>query len=253
MNKLKVILKKKSGRNNTGKLTVRHQGGGHKKFFRMVDFKRNKKDIWAKVETIEYDPNRNANIAKIVYQDGTRSYIIAPVGLKVGSKVIASNDAPLEVGNCLELGKIPVGTAVHNIEIRPGKGAQIARGAGIAAFVFGRDEKSVLIKMPSSEIRRFDLKATAVIGQVGNLDFKNKKRGKAGASRWRGIRPSVRGVAMHPDAHPHGGGEGRSGVGLKYPKTPWGKKAVGKTRLKKKYSNRLIVEGRKRGKAGLTK
>lgn len=253
MDKLKYILKKKSGRNNTGKLTVRHQGGGHKKFFRVVDFKRNKKDIWAKVETIEYDPNRNANIARLVYADGQRSYIIAPVGLNVGSKVIASDDAPIEAGNCLSLSKIPVGTAVHNIEIRPGKGGQIARGAGIAAFVFGKDETSVLIKMPSSEIRRFDPTATAVIGQVGNVDFKNKKRGKAGASRWRGIRPSVRGVAMHPDAHPHGGGEGRSGVGLKYPKTPWGKKAVGKTRLKKKYSNRLIVEGRKRGKAGLTK
>lgn len=253
MDKLKYILKKKSGRNNTGKLTVRHQGGGHKKFFRIVDFKRNKKDIWAKVETIEYDPNRNANIARLVYADGQRSYIIAPVGLNVGSKVIASDDAPIEAGNCLSLSKIPVGTAVHNIEIRPGKGGQIARGAGTTAFVFGKDETSVLIKMPSSEIRRFDPTATAVVGQVGNVDFKNKKRGKAGASRWRGIRPSVRGVAMHPAAHPHGGGEGRSGVGLKYPKTPWGKKAVGKTRLKKKYSNRLIVEGRKRGKAGLTK
>lgn len=253
MDKLKYILKKRSGRNNTGKLTVRHQGGGHKKFFRIVDFKRVKKDIWAKVETVEYDPNRNANIARLVYADGQRSYIIAPVGLKAGSKVIASDDAPIEAGNCLSLSKIPVGTPVHNIEIRPGKGGQIARGAGIAAFVFGKDETSVLIKMPSSEIRRFDPKATAVVGQVGNVDFKNKKRGKAGASRWRGIRPSVRGVAMHPAAHPHGGGEGRSGVGLKYPKTPWGKKAVGKTRLKKKYSNNLIVEGRKRGKAGLTK
>lgn len=252
MAKLKFILKKNSGRSN-GTVTVRHQGGRSKRFLRVIDFKRVKKDMWAKVEAIEYDPNRNARIAKLVYLDGTRSYIIAPVDLKEGMKVIASNDAPLEVGNCLPLSRIPVGTAVHNIEIRPGKGGQIARGAGIVAFVFGKDETSVLIKMPSTEIRRFDPACTAVIGQVGNVDAKNKKRGKAGASRWRGIRPSVRGVAMHPNAHPHGGGEGRSGVGLKYPKTPWGKKAVGKTRVPRKYSDDLIVEGRKRGVRGLTK
>lgn len=252
MAKLKLILKKNSGRSG-GKVTVRHQGGRAKRFMRVVDFKRVKKDMWSKVEAIEYDPNRNARLAKLVYLDGTRSYIIAPVGLEVGMKVIASDDAPLEVGNCLSLSKIPVGTAVHNIEIRPGKGGQIARGAGIAAFVFGKDEQSVLIKMPSSEIRRFDPQATAVIGQVGNVDDKNKKRGKAGASRWRGIRPTVRGVAMHPNAHPHGGGEGRSGVGMKHPKTPWGKKAVGKTRSPRKYSDNLIVEGRKRGVRGLTK
>lgn len=252
MAKLKSILKKNSGRSG-GTVTVRHQGGRSKRFLRVIDFKRDKKDMWAKVEAIEYDPNRNARIAKLVYLDGTRSYIIAPVALKEGMKVIASNDAPLEAGNCLPLARIPVGTAIHNIEIRPGKGGQIARGAGIVAFVFGKDETSVLIKMPSSEIRRFDPTCTAVIGQVGNVDEKNKKRGKAGASRWRGIRPSVRGVAMHPNAHPHGGGEGRSGVGLKYPKTPWGKKAVGKTRVPRKYSDDVIVEGRKRGKAGLTK
>jgi len=252
MTKLKLILKKNSGRSG-GKVTVRHQGGRAKRFMRVIDFKRVKKDMWSKVEAIEYDPNRNARLAKLVYLDGTRSYIIAPVGLEVGMKVIASDDAPLEVGNCLSLSKIPVGTAVHNIEIRPGKGGQIARGAGIAAFVFGKDEQSVLIKMPSSEIRRFDPQATAVIGQVGNVDDKNKKRGKAGASRWRGIRPTVRGVAMHPNAHPHGGGEGRSGVGMKHPKTPWGKKAVGKTRSPRKYSDNLIVEGRKRGVRGLTK
>lgn len=252
MLKLKTLLKKRSGRSG-GTLTVRHQGGRSKRFLRDIDFKRSKKDLWAKVEAIEYDPNRNARIAKLVYLDGQRSYIIAPVDLKVGMKVIASNDAPLEVGNCLSLIKIPVGTAVHNIEIRPGKGGQIGRGAGTAAFVFGKDETSVLIKMPSGEIRKFDPQCTAVIGQVGNVDDKNKKLKKAGASRWRGIRPTVRGVAMHPDAHPHGGGEGRSGVGLKYPKTPWGKKAVGKTRSPKKYSDDLIVQGRKRGKAGLYK
>ncbi len=247
MKKLKLLLRKNSGRSG-GTITVRHQGGRAKRFLREIDFKRTKKDMWAKVEAIEYDPNRNARIAKLVYPDGQRSYIIAPVGLVEGMKVISSDDAPLEVGNCLSLSKIPVGTVIHNIEIRKGKGGQIARGAGIAAFVFGKDDVNVLIKMPSGEIRKFDPVCTAVIGQVGNVDDKNKRLKKAGASRWRGIRPTVRGVAMHPDAHPHGGGEGRSGIGLKYPKTPWGKKAVGKTRSPKKYSNNLIVEGRKRGK-----
>ena len=252
MTKLKTLLKKSSGRSK-GTITVRHQGGRAKRFLRVIDFKRSKKDIWAKVEAIEYDPNRNAKIAKLLYPDGTRSYIIAPVSLEEGMKVIASSDAPLEVGNCLPLAKIPVGTAVHNIEIRSGKGGQIARGAGIVAFVFGKDETHVLIKMPSGEIRKFDPACTAVIGQVGNIDDKNKNLRKAGANRWRGKRPTVRGVAMHPGAHPHGGGEGRSGIGLKYPKTPWGKKAVGKTRSPKKYSDSVIVQGRKRGKAGLTK
>ncbi len=252
MQKLKSILKKRSGRSG-GTITVRHQGVRSKRFMRVIDFKRVKKDMWAKVEAIEYDPNRNARIAKLVYLDGQRSYIIAPLGLKVGMKVIASNDAPLEIGNCLPLSKIPVGTELHNIEIRPGKGGQIARGAGIVAFVFGKDETSVLIKMPSGEIRKFNPECTAVLGQVGNADDKNKNLRKAGANRWRGIRPSVRGVAMHPDAHPHGGGEGRSGVGMKSPKTPWGKKAVGKTRSPKKYSDDIIVQGRKRGKAGLYK
>lgn len=252
MRKLKTLLKKRSGRSG-GTITVRHQGGRAKRFLRDIDFKRNKKDVWAKVEALEYDPNRNARIAKIVYMDGQRSYIIAPLGLDIGMKVIASDDAPLEIGNCLSLAKIPVGTAIHNIEIRPGKGGQIARGAGIVAFVFGKDDTHVLVKMPSSEIRRFDPTCTAVLGQVGNVDDKNKNLRKAGANRHRGIRPTVRGVAMHPDAHPHGGGEGRSGIGLKYPKTPWGKKAVGKTRSPRKYSDSIIVQGRKRGKAGLFK
>jgi len=252
MLKLKTILKKNSGRSG-GTITVRHQGGRAKRFLRDIDFKRNKKDIWAKVEAVEYDPNRNARIARLVYLDGQRSYIIAPVGLDIGMKVIASDDAPLEVGNCLPLVKIPVGTAIHNIEIRPGKGGQIARGAGIVAFVFGKDDTHVLVKMPSSEIRKFDPTSTAVLGQVGNVDDKNKNLKKAGANRHRGRRPTVRGVAMHPDAHPHGGGEGRSGIGLKYPKTPWGKKAVGKTRRPRKYSDGVIVQGRKRGKAGLFK
>lgn len=246
--KLKQILKKHSGRSN-GVVTVRHQGGRQKRFLRIIDFKRMKVDVWAKVEAIEYDPNRNAEIAKLLYEDGERSYIIAPVGLKAGMRVISSADAPLEFGNALPLSRIPVGTQVHNLEIRPGFGGQVARGAGIGAFVFGKDETSVLIKMPSGEVRRFDPNAKAVIGQVGNVDIKNRKLGKAGANRWRGVRPAVRGVAMHPHAHPHGGGEGRSTVGLKYPKTPWGKKAVGKTRLPRKYSDYLIVEPRKKGGA----
>lgn len=244
--KLFKILKKKSGRSG-GKITVRHQGGRQKRFLRVVDFKRSLKDMWAKVESVEYDPNRNAKIAKLVYENGSRSYIICPDGLTVGMKVIASSEAPLEVGNSLPLAKIPVGQAVNSIEIKPGAGAKFARGAGIVAYVFGKDEEKVLIKMPSGEIRRFDPNAWATIGQVSNLDHKNRNYGKAGASRWRGIRPHVRGVAMHPNAHPHGGGEGRSRVGLKYPKTPWGKKAVGKTRSRVKYSDGLIIEKRKAG------
>lgn len=245
--KLKKILKKQSGRSK-GKITVRHQGGRVKRFLRIIDFKRDKIDIWARVEAIEYDPNRNANIAKLVYADGQRSYIIAPNGLKEGAKVISSKQAPVEVGNCLPLSKIPIGTQVNNVEITKGKGGQIARGAGNLATIFGKDEKSVLIKMPSGEIRRFNPKCFAVIGQVGNLEHRMKKAHKAGVSRWKGIRPAVRGVAMHPKAHPHGGGEGRSRVGMKHPKTPWGKKAVGKTRNPKKYSKKVIVTGRKRGK-----
>ncbi|HCR35429.1 50S ribosomal protein L2 [Candidatus Woesebacteria bacterium GWC2_33_12] len=245
--KLKTILKKHAGRSG-GKVTSRHDGGRSKRFLRTIDFKRNLKEIWAKVESVEYDPNRNARIAKLLYENGVRSYIIAPDKLKEGMKVISSSSAPLEVGNFLPLSKIPVGFEVSNIEIKPGFGGQIARGAGIVAFVFGKDETHVLIKMPSGEIRKFDPNAWAMIGQIGNVEDKNKKRTKAGASRWRGIRPHVRGVAMHPNAHPHGGGEGRSRVGLKYPKTPWGKKAVGKTRFKRKYSNSVIVESRQRRK-----
>lgn len=246
---LKTLLNKKSGR-SFGTITVRHQGGRMKRFLREVNFKRENKDIWAKVEKIEYDPNRNADLALLTYENGQRLYIIAPNDLKEGAKVIASESAPIEVGNCLPLGKIPVGTQVHNIEIIPGKGGQIARGAGTTAYVFGKDETHVLIKMPSGEIRKFSPLAWATIGQVGNIDYKHQRIGKAGINRRRGKRPTVRGVAMHPKAHPHGGGEGRSGVGLKYPKTPWGRKAVGITRKPKKYSNKIIVKGRKRGKKG---
>lgn len=246
--RLKEILKKNSGRNSQGKVTVRHQGGGMKRFLRKVDFKRDKKDIPAKVESIEYDPNRNANIALVCYGDGEKRYILAPLGLQVGSTVISSDYAPLEPGNVLPLAKIPVGIQIHNIEIKPGKGGQLVRGAGLSASVFGQEKDFTLVKLPSGEVRRIKNTCTATIGQVGNEGYRNIVWGKAGRNIRRGIRPTVRGTAQHPDSHPHGGGEGRSGVGMKYPKTPYGKPAVGKTRKKRKYSDKLIVKPKKAGK-----
>lgn len=246
MKKLKKILPKISGRSQ-GSLTVRHQGGRAKRFLREIDFKRNKNDVWGKVETIEFDPNRNVNIALVLYEDGERRYILAPNGIEVGKKVITSDAAPIEAGNVLPLVKIPVGTQIHNVEITPGKGGQMVKSAGSAAILHGKEEDYVLVKLPSGEIRRFVPGALATIGQLGNLDARNKRLKKAGRKRHMGIRPTVRGVAMHPKAHPHGGGEGRSSVGLKYPKTVYGKPAVGNTRNKKKYSNKLIVARRKLG------
>ena len=246
MKKLKRTLAKKSGRSG-GTITVRHQGGRQKRFLRVIDFKRNKRDIWGEVESIEYDPNRNADIAQICYEDGERRYILAPAELAIGNKIIASESAPLEPGNALPLSAIPSGMQVHNLEIRPGKGGQMVKSAGAAATVQGKEEKYVLIKLPSSEIRRFKPECFATIGQVGRIEARTERIGKAGRKRRMGIRPTVRGTAQHPGAHPHGGGEGRSGVGLKYPKTPYGKPAVGKTRKKKKYSDRLIVKKRKPG------
>lgn len=243
MTKLKRILAKKSGRLN-GRVTVRHQGNRERRFLRKLDFKRDKKDIWGIVEAIEYDPNRNAEIALVIYEDGDRRYILAPVGLKAGTKVVSSEVAPIEPGNTLPLKAIPVGTQIHNIEITHGKGGQMVKGAGSAAVVFGNEDNWVLVKLPSGEIRRFDPDCLASIGQVGNVEAKEEVIHKAGRVRHMGIRPSVRGVAMNPHAHPHGGGEGRSGVGMKYPKTFYGKRAVGKTRNKKKHSNRLIVQAR---------
>lgn len=247
MKKLKRILPKKSGRDVSGKITVRHHGGRQKRFLREIDFKRNKKDVWGQVEEIGYDPNRNADIALVCYIDGERRYILAPFGLKEGQKIIASEAAPLEAGNALPLGKIPVGSQIHNIEIRPGKGGQMVRGAGAAAVVQGKEEGYILVKLPSSEIRRFKPEAYATLGQVGRVEARTERIGKAGRKRRMGKRPTVRGTAQHPGAHPHGGGEGRSGVGMKYPKTPYGKPAVGKTRKKKKYSDKLIVKRRKPG------
>lgn len=241
--KLKRILPKKSGRLN-GRVTVRHQGGRQKRFLRDLDFGRGKKDVWAKVETIEYDPGRSAEIALVIYEDGDRRYILAPLGLKIGQKIISSEAAPIEIGNTLPLNKIPIGTQIHNIEITPGKGGQLVKSAGSVAMVHGKEEGFVLVKLPSGEIRRFVPSAMATVGQLGRVEAKTERLGLAGRVRRMGRRPTVRGVAMHPNAHPHGGGEGRSSVGLKYPKTPWGKPAVGKTRNKRKYSNRLIVQKR---------
>jgi large subunit ribosomal protein L2 len=248
MRQLMTILQKSSGRNSSGRVTVRSQGGGHKRFLREIDFKRNKKDIWAKVESIEYDPNRNANIALLLYEDGERRYILAPNGLREGVRIITSDVAPLEPGNALPLQKIAVGTQVHNLEIRPGKGGQMVKAAGSVAIVQGKESEYVLIKLPSGEVRRFEPQAYATVGQVGNVEDRTRVIRKAGTMRRMGKRPSVRGVAMAPNAHPHGGGEGRSGVGRKHPMTVYGRSAVGRTRVRRKYSDTLIVQKRKPGK-----
>ncbi len=245
--KLRRINKNYAGRNNSGKITIRHRGGRQKRFLRLIDFKRDAFEIPAKVNTIEYDPNRSANIALLHYQNGDKRYIIAPDGLKVGQTVISSKEnAEIEPGNTLPLNKIPVGTPIHNLELTPGKGGQIIRSAGAAAHIQDKEDRFVSIKLPSGEIRRFPAISMATIGQVSNPDHKNRKLGKAGRRRLMGWRPSVRGVAMHPGAHPHGGGEGRSGIGMKSPKSPWGKRTLGKkTRKVKKYSTKDIIKDRR--------
>ncbi|MBL7078222.1 50S ribosomal protein L2 [Candidatus Shapirobacteria bacterium] len=240
--KLIQIRKKKGGRDNRGRISVRHQGGEHKRFVRTIDWKRDKKGIKGQVESIDYDPNRQAYLALILYADGERRYILAPEGLKKGGVVVADDKAEPGLGNALKLKNIPVGVPIHNLEIRPGKGGQIVRGAGGSAFVQGKEGGFVVVKLPSGEIRRFVPECQATIGQVGNIGWGAVKLKKAGDKRRRGIRPTVRGVAQHPDSHPHGGGEGRSPIGMKAPKTPWGKKTLGKkTRKKKKYSDKLII------------
>ncbi|EAX47579.1 ribosomal protein L2 [Thermosinus carboxydivorans Nor1] len=239
-------LKKHGGRNQQGRITVRHQGGGHKRLYRIIDFKRNKDGIPAKVATIEYDPNRSARIALLHYADGEKRYIIAPNGLKVGDVVMSGPDADIKTGNALPLKNIPVGTLVHNVELKIGKGAQLVRSAGAAAQLMAKEGDYALLRLPSGELRKVHVNCRATIGQVGNLEHENITIGKAGRSRWLGIRPANRGVAMNPVDHPHGGGEGRSPVGRKRPVTPWGKAAMGvKTRKKKKASDRLIVKRRK--------
>ena len=238
--------RKSGGRNSQGKITVRHIGGGNRRKYRIIDFKRLKDGIPATVKTIEYDPNRSANIALLAYADGAKAYILAPVGLKVGDKLLSGATADIKVGNALALKDIPVGTMVHNIEMQPGKGGQIARAAGMSAQIMARDEKYVTLKMPSGEMRYVLATCKATIGQVGNLDHEIIRVGKAGKTRHMGTRPTVRGVVMNPCDHPHGGGEGKSPVGMPGPVTPWGKPALGyKTRSKKNKSNKFIVKRRK--------
>jgi large subunit ribosomal protein L2 len=239
-------LKSKGGRNAQGRLTVRHQGGGHKRQYRLIDFKRNKDGIPAKVATIEYDPNRSANIALLNYKDGEKRYIIAPHGLKVGDMVESGAQADIKVGNTLPLKNIPLGTNIHNIELKPGKGGQLSRSAGESTQLMAKEGNYAHLRLPSGEVRLVHISCRATIGQVGNLDHENVTEGKAGRSRWRGIRPTVRGVVMNPVDHPHGGGEGRSPIGRKAPVTPWGKVAIGGKTRKRKASDKLIVKSRKK-------
>ncbi|MDX9872025.1 MAG: 50S ribosomal protein L2 [Clostridia bacterium] len=240
-------LKKHAGRNNKGRLTVRHRGGGHKRLYRIIDFKRNKDDIPAKVATIEYDPNRSANIALLHYADGEKRYILAPNGLKVGDVIFSGPASDIKTGNALPLLNIPVGSIIHNIELKPGKGAQLCRAAGASAQLMAKEDKYASIRMPSGEVRMVHINCRATLGQVGNLEHENITIGKAGRTRWMGIRPTVRGVVMNPVDHPHGGGEGRSPIGRKNPVTPWGKPAIGgKTRKKKNPNDKFVVTPRKK-------
>ena len=240
-------LRKTAGRNNTGRITCRHKGGGHKKAYRVIDFKREKFGIPAVVKTIEYDPNRNVRISLVVYADGEKRYILTPHGLNVGDTIVSGKDADILTGNALPLEMIPLGTMVHCVELEPGKGGKMVRTAGGAAQLMAKEGNYVTLKMASSEMRMVRKECLATVGVLGNAEFKNMKIGKAGRTRYLGVRPTVRGVTMNPCDHPHGGGEGKTGPGGN-PKTPWGKPALGiKTRNKKKSTNKLIVRGRKRG------
>lgn len=243
-----LIIKQhyKKGHNNQGRITARHRGGGHKKKYRLIDFKRNKHFAQAVVAGVEYDPNRNARLALLYYKDGEKRYILYPRSLKIGSIVTTGPNAPIDIGNALPLEAIPLGTAVHNIELIPGRGGQIVRAAGTYAQIVAKDNKFVALKLPSSEVRFIRKECYASIGQVGNIDINNIALGKAGRNRWLGNKPRVRGIAMNPADHPHGGGEGRSPIGKVHPVTPWGKPTLGvKTRNCKKYSNKLILKRRK--------
>jgi len=238
-------VSKSGGRNNAGRMTVRHHGGGNTRKYRIIDFKRNKDDIQARVASIEYDPNRTANIALLNYADGEKRYILAPLGLNVGDIILSGEGADIKPGNALKIKNIPVGTLIHNIELMPGKGGQLVRAAGNAAQLMSKEEKYAQVRLPSGEVRYILLECKATIGQVGNLDHENVSIGKAGRKRHMGIRPTVRGVVMNPCDHPHGGGEGKSPVGRPGPVTPWGKPALGyKTRAKKNKSNKYIVKRR---------
>ncbi|MEQ7260743.1 MULTISPECIES: 50S ribosomal protein L2 [Lactococcus] len=240
---LLVSFSKNAGRNNLGRITVRHHGGGHKRKYRLIDFKRTTDNVKAKVATIEYDPNRSANIALIVYENGIKSYILAPKGLEVGMTVVSGPESDIKVGNALPLANIPVGTLIHNIEMKPGKGGQLVRSAGTSAQVLGTEGKYTLVRLQSGEMRMILSSCRATVGTVGNEQHNLINYGKAGRTRWRGIRPTVRGSVMNPNDHPHGGGEGKQPVGRKSPMTPWGKPALGlKTRNKNARSNKLIVK-----------
>ncbi len=242
---LTTKLKKNAGRNSYGRITVRHQGGGVRRKYRVIDFKRRKVDAFANVTAIEYDPNRSANIALLEYEDGEKAYIIAPQNLKVGDKVISSANADIKPGNCLPISSIPVGTMIHCIELKPGKGAQMVRSAGNSAQLMAKEGKYAHVRLPSGEMRLVSVDCKATIGEIGNSEHENIKLGKAGRSRWLGKRPEVRGSVMNPNDHPHGGGEGKSPVGRPGPVTPWGKPALGyKTRNKKKASSKFIVKRR---------
>ena len=246
---LTTSLKKNAGRNNQGKITVRHQGGGSRRKYRIIDFKRNKDGVPATVKSIEYDPNRTANIALIAYADGEKAYILAPYKLEVGAKLMNGPEAEIRIGNCLPLENIPVGTEVHNIELIPGKGAQMVRSAGNSAQLMAKEGKYATLRLPSGEVRMVPIKCRATVGQVGNIEHGLVNIGKAGRKRHMGIRPTVRGSVMNPNDHPHGGGEGKTSIGRPGPCTPWGKPALGlKTRKKNKHSNKLIVR-RREGKS----
>ena len=237
------VMRKTGGRNNTGKITVRHIGGGNRRKYRIIDFKRNKDDIPAKVKSIQYDPNRSANIALLQYADGEKRYILAPVGLNVGDEVVSGAGADIKAGNCLPFENIPVGTMVHNIELKPGRGGQVARAAGISAQLMAKEGAYATLKMPSGEMRLVSIRCRATIGQVGNVEHEIVRVGKAGKTRHMGIKPTVRGSVMNPNDHPHGGGEGKSPVGRPGPVTPWGKPALGyKTRKKKNVNDKFILK-----------
>lgn len=239
-------LRKRGGRNNSGRITVRHRGGGHKRRYRIIDFRRDKFGVPAEVVAIEYDPNRSARIALLQYNDGEKRYIIAPLGVKVGDRIANGELAELRPGNALYIRDIPVGTQIHNVELLPGKGGQMVRAAGVSAQLLAKEGAYAQVRLPSGEVRMVHEKCMATIGQVGNTDHGNINIGKAGRTRWMGWRPSVRGIAMDPSSHPHGGGEGRSGIGLPGPKTPWGKPALGKRTRRNKRTQKFIV--RRRGK-----
>ncbi|HXF62026.1 MAG TPA: 50S ribosomal protein L2 [Caldilineaceae bacterium] len=237
-------LRKKGGRNNRGVVTVRHRGGGHKRRYRIIDFRRDKFGVPGRVDSIEYDPNRSARIALVVYRDGEKRYMIAPLGLQVGDTVMSGPDAEVRLGNALPIRLIPLGTTIHNIELYPGRGGQLVRSAGNSAQLIAKEGAMAQVRLPSGEVRYIDMNCLATIGQVSNPDHANINKGKAGRQRWLGRRPTVRGVAMDPASHPHGGGEGRSPIGMPGPKTPWGKPALGKKTRRNKFTNKNIVRRR---------